>query len=61
MLEARAEIEVAGPNVPDSELKAKLLEKLTYDRVGYGNAFNAISLDVQNSLVTLGGHARTDR
>jgi osmotically-inducible protein OsmY len=56
----RNEIEVAGPNVPDSELKSKLLEKLTYDRVGYGNAFNAISLDVQNGMVTLGGHARTD-
>jgi hyperosmotically inducible periplasmic protein len=56
----RNEIEVAGPNVPDSELKAKLLEKLTYDRVGYGNTFNAISLDVQNGMVTLGGHARTD-
>jgi hyperosmotically inducible periplasmic protein len=56
----RNDIEVAGPNVPDSELKAKLLEKLTYDRVGYGNAFNAISLDVQNGAVTLGGHARTD-
>lgn len=56
----RNDIEVAGPNVPDSELKAKLLEKLTYDRVGYGNAFNAVSLDVQNGAVTLGGHARTD-
>jgi osmotically-inducible protein OsmY len=56
----RNNIEVAGPNVPDSELKSKLLEKLTYDRVGYGNAFNAISLDVQNGMVTLGGHARTD-
>ena len=56
----RNEIEVAGPTVPDSELKAKLLEKLTYDRVGYGNAFNAISLDVENGVVTLGGHARTD-
>jgi hyperosmotically inducible periplasmic protein len=53
-------IEVGGPNVPDSELRAKLLEKLTYDRVGYGNAFNAISLSVQNGMVTLGGHARTD-
>jgi osmotically-inducible protein OsmY len=56
----RNEIEVAGPGAPDSELKAKLLEKLTYDRVGYGNAFNAISLDVENGVVTLGGHARTD-
>jgi osmotically-inducible protein OsmY len=53
-------IEVAGPNVQDSELQAKLSEKLTYDRVGYGNAFNAISLSVQNGVVTLGGHARTD-
>jgi len=53
-------IEVAGPNVPDSELQAKLSEKLAYDRVGYGNTFNAISLSVQNGVVTLGGHARTD-
>jgi osmotically-inducible protein OsmY len=56
----RNEIEVAGPGASDSDLKAKLLEKLTYDRVGYGNAFNAISLDVENGVVTLGGHARTD-
>ena len=53
-------IEVAGPSIPDSELQAKLGEKLTYDRVGYGNTFNAISLSVQNGVVTLGGHARTD-
>jgi osmotically-inducible protein OsmY len=53
-------IEVAGPTVSDSQLQAKLSEKLTYDRVGYGNTFNAISLRVQNGVVTLGGHARTD-
>src|SRR6202044_3176080 len=35
-------------------------EKLEYDRVGYGNVFNAITLSVQNGAVTLGGHARTD-
>ncbi len=56
----RNEIQVAGPNVPDSELKAKLAEKLAYDRVGYGNAFNSITLAVENGAVTLGGHARTD-
>jgi len=56
----RNEIEVAGPTVPDDQLKQKLLEKLEYDRVGYGNAFNAISLNVQNGMVTLAGHARTD-
>lgn len=56
----RNDIEVAGPAASDSELKAKLVEKLTYDRVGYGNAFNAISLNVENGVVTLAGHARTD-
>ncbi len=56
----RNDIEVAGPNVSDAELQAKLGEKLTYDRVGYGNAFNSITLNVQNGVVTLGGHARTD-
>jgi hyperosmotically inducible protein len=53
-------IKVSGSNVADNELKAKLGEKLTYDRVGYGNAFNSITLGVENGVVTLGGHARTD-
>jgi osmotically-inducible protein OsmY len=56
----RNQIEVAGPSVPDKELEAKLAEKLTYDRVGYGNTFNAISVSVSNGAVTLAGHARTD-
>src|SRR6185437_12339760 len=42
------------------ELQKTLQEKLTYDRVGYGNAFNAISLTVDSGVVTLGGRARTD-
>ena len=33
---------------------------MRYDRVGYGNAFNAVSVSVQNGVVTLAGHARTD-
>ena len=56
----RNQIEVSGPSISDNELKTKLTEKLTYDRVGYGNAFNSISLNVENGVVTLGGHARTD-
>src|ERR1035441_2278300 len=56
----RDDIQVAGPEVPDQQLQAKLTEKLAYDRVGYGNAFNAISVSVENGVVTLGGHARTD-
>jgi osmotically-inducible protein OsmY len=56
----RNDIQVAGPNVSDQQLLAKLGEKLEYDRVGYGNVWNAITLNVQNGVVTLGGHARTD-
>ena len=28
--------------------------------MGYGNVFNAISISVENGVVTLAGHARTD-
>jgi osmotically-inducible protein OsmY len=52
-------IEVAGPRISDNDLQAKLAEKLAYDRVGYGNAFNAITVSVENGFVNLGGHART--
>ena len=52
-------IQVAGPNIPDNQLRDKLVEEITYDRVGYGNAFNAISVAVHDGVVTLGGHART--
>jgi hyperosmotically inducible protein len=50
-------IEVAGPTISDQQLQDKLGEKLEYDRVFYGNAFNAISIGVHNGVVTLGGHA----
>jgi len=53
----RNEIEVAGPSVSDEQLRQKLGEALAYDRVGYGNVFNAITLQVQDGMVTLGGHA----
>lgn len=52
------EIEVAGPAVEDVTLRNKLAEKLAYDRVGYGTtAFNALTIGVQNGVVTLGGVA----
>src|SRR3569833_2186682 len=56
----RNDIQVTGASDSDEDLKKKLGEKLTYDRVGYGNAFNAITMNVENGVVTLGGHARTD-
>ena len=52
----RNDIAVAGASVPDSQLEKSLGEKLAYDRVGYGNVFDAITLQVQNGVVTLGGH-----
>ena len=51
----RNDIAVAGPSVPDAQLQKTLSEKLTYDRVGYGNLYDAITLNVQNGDVTLGG------
>jgi len=53
----RNDIQVAGPAVPDSQLEKSLGEKLAYDRVGYGNVFDAITLQVQNGVVTLAGSA----
>jgi hyperosmotically inducible protein len=51
-------IEVAGPTVEDQQLQNKLAEKLAYDRVGYGTtAFNALTIGVENGVVTLGGTA----
>ena len=51
-------IQVAGTEISDQALQQKLLNKIQYDRVGYGTtAFNAISVAVQNGVVTLGGHA----
>jgi osmotically-inducible protein OsmY len=56
----RNDIEVAAPDPPisDAELQDKLVKKIQFDRVGYGTTpFNAISVGVQNGVVTLGGTA----
>ena len=42
-------------NVPDDQLRQSLADRLRYNRVGYGIAFNAITLDVKDGVVTLGG------
>lgn len=49
-------IRVAGPNISDQALQAKLQEKLAYNQEGYGNLFDAITLNVRNGVATLGGH-----
>jgi osmotically-inducible protein OsmY len=53
----RNDIQVAGPSVPDEQLRKTLLEKLTYSSMGYGSTFDAITLDVHDGVVTLGGHS----
>jgi hyperosmotically inducible periplasmic protein len=54
----RNDIEVAGSELPDAQLQEKLQKAITYDMVGYGTtAFDAITVQVQNGVATLGGHA----
>jgi osmotically-inducible protein OsmY len=48
----RNHIQVAGKDVPDSELQDKLANKLRYDRVGQGIVFNSLTLGVENGVVT---------
>jgi osmotically-inducible protein OsmY len=42
-------------NVPDDQLRQSLADRLRYDRVGYGIAFNAVTLEVKDGVATLGG------
>jgi hyperosmotically inducible periplasmic protein len=52
------DLQVGGPVIPDEVLQRKLLGKIQSDRIGYGTtAFNAISLNVDHGVVTLGGTA----
>jgi osmotically-inducible protein OsmY len=46
--------------VPDADLRTTLAKKLAYDRVGYGNVWNLLTVDVNDGQVTLGGEVRTD-
>jgi hyperosmotically inducible periplasmic protein len=58
VIAVRNNIKIAGAGeISDAQLQQKIVQKLQYDRVGYGNAFNAISVNVQNGVVTLGGNA----
>jgi hyperosmotically inducible protein len=52
----RDDIQVGGPAVSDQVLQSKLVGRIQSDRIGYGTtAFNAISVGVENGVVTLGG------
>jgi osmotically-inducible protein OsmY len=42
-------------SAPDADLQAKLSDRLSYDRIGQGITFNALTLRVENGVVTVGG------
>ena len=52
-------IQVDGLDISDEKLQEQLMDRLSHDRVGYGNVFNAVSVNVNRGTVTLDGHART--
>lgn len=52
----RDDIQVGGTSASDEEITKKLAPELAYSREGYGNLFDAITMNVQNGVVTLGGH-----
>lgn len=51
-------LRVLGPTVPDSQLQQSIASRLTYDRMGMGQAFNALTVQVHDGVVTLGGEVR---
>lgn len=55
----RDEIVVAGTSIPDVQLRDQLAKKLRYDRVGFGNMFNNLTIGVENGVATVGGTVRT--
>jgi osmotically-inducible protein OsmY len=57
----RNQIEVTSPGIPDANLQAKLAEALAYENVGFGNVFDAITVSVNDGVVTLGGHVHNYR
>ncbi|MGH9481744.1 MAG: BON domain-containing protein [Terriglobales bacterium] len=52
------EIKVGGPAVPDAQLQRQIAERLTYDRMGMGQTFNAIGVSVKGGVVVLTGNVR---
>lgn len=52
-------ITVTGPDIPDTELEAKLGNKLRYVREGYDSTFDYFALGVNDGVVTVEGQDRT--
>jgi hyperosmotically inducible periplasmic protein len=52
-------IEVSS-NVPDGQLAAQLDRKLYFDRIGYDNEFNFVTVSVKDGVTTVSGETRTE-
>jgi osmotically-inducible protein OsmY len=52
-------IDVKDREISDRNLQAQVADRLAYDRVGFGNMFNAVGVKVEQGVATLDGHART--
>ena len=52
-------IEVSS-NVPDGQLAAQLDRKLYFDRIGYDNEFNFVTVTVKDGVTTVSGETRTE-
>lgn len=51
------DVQVQAGETTDQQIADRIGKQLAYDRVGYGNAFNAITVSVNNGVATMGGHA----
>jgi osmotically-inducible protein OsmY len=56
----RNQVRVNTPAIADAELAGTLAKELRYDRVGQGNVFNNLTLDVHDGRVMVGGNVRND-
>ncbi len=51
---------VVSSNVLDAQLAAQLDRKLYFDRIGYDNRFNFVTVTVKDGVATVSGETRTD-
>lgn len=56
----RNQVRVNAPPVADDQLAETLARELRYDRVGQGNVFNNLTLNVHDGRVMVGGNVRSD-
>lgn len=52
------QVAVDTETVPDAQLQREIADRLTYDRMGMGQTFNALTLGVHHGVVTVGGQVR---